>query len=262
MQERHQNFDLYFEELTKTTEKYIIPFVDTIKKINPGMKIFEIGCGGGGNLLPFAKRGCEVYGLDISRSKIDSAKQNFEKEHINGHLFLANILDEEITKTITEKFDLIILNNVIEHIENKDLLLKRFQQFLAPSGLVFLCFPGWQMPFGGHQQVCKSKLISKFPFVHLLPNPLYRGLMKLCKEEKLEEMMEVKRCKITIEMFRRLVKQNEFKIAKSQHYLINPHYEIKFGLKPRKNIKPFSLIPHFRNYYTTTCYYIIEMDTN
>ncbi len=75
-------------------------------------------------------------------------------------------------------FDLIILKDVIEHIHDQDAILSRLRNFLKPGGHIFFGFPPWQMPFGGHQQVLAHRLLSRTPYFHLLPVPLYRGILK------------------------------------------------------------------------------------
>ncbi len=54
MQERHRSREQYFKELAITSRKYFIPYITRYKKIEAGMNILEIGCGEGGNLLPFS----------------------------------------------------------------------------------------------------------------------------------------------------------------------------------------------------------------
>lgn len=66
MTDRRTNRQLYFNELAHTSEKYYIPYIDKYKKITKDSTILEIGCGDGGNLLPFAKIGCRVTGCDLS----------------------------------------------------------------------------------------------------------------------------------------------------------------------------------------------------
>ena len=64
MQERHTNRERYFEEQAHTTRNYYIPYIK--KNIgNLQNKVLEVGCGEGGNLLPFAELGCDTIGIDI-----------------------------------------------------------------------------------------------------------------------------------------------------------------------------------------------------
>lgn len=65
MQQRHTNRQQYFEELAETSQKYFIPFLEQYYGAIEGIRVLEIGCGDGGNLLPFLQRGCRVTGVDI-----------------------------------------------------------------------------------------------------------------------------------------------------------------------------------------------------
>lgn len=72
MQERHIDRKRYFEEQAQTCRKYYIPYIKNHIGHLPH-KVLEVGCGEGGNLLPFAESGCEVVGVDIARSRIEQA---------------------------------------------------------------------------------------------------------------------------------------------------------------------------------------------
>lgn len=261
MQERHLNRKQYFEEQSRTCEKYYIPYLEKFIPVDNIKSVLEIGCGDGGNLLPFAKRGINITGVDILEGSIQRAKNNYAELGYEGNFIASDILK---VKDFPEKFDLIFMHDVIEHIYDKETLLLHLKHFLKPSGLLFFGFPAWLMPFGGHQQVCKNKIVSHLPFIHLLPNPIYKGLLTLAKEKKdtIDELLDIKRCKITIEMFHRLAKQTKYEIINERFYLINPHYETKFNLKPRLVPKIVSSIPYIRNFYTTSCFFMIKPDKN
>ena len=68
---------------------------------------------------------------------------------------------------------------------------------------MFIAFPAWQMPFGGHQQIAHSKVVSHFPFLHLLPASLYKGVLKACGENDLtvRELLNIKQTRCPIEKF-------------------------------------------------------------
>lgn len=59
----------------------------------------------------------------------------------------------------------------------------------------------------------------------------------------------------------RMLCKNKYKIVNRQFYLINPHYEVKFGLKPRKLYFLLGNIPYIRNFLTTSCFYILSVNT-
>lgn len=60
MQARHLDRRRYFMEEAATTEKYFIPYLSRFIATS-GVRVLEVGCGEGGNLLPFAQ-GVPCYG--------------------------------------------------------------------------------------------------------------------------------------------------------------------------------------------------------
>jgi SAM-dependent methyltransferase len=260
MQERHTQRDKYFEEQSYTTEKYVIPFINGIRKIAPGMKVLEIGCGEGGNLKPFLDEGCMVTGVDILESKIRNAKIFFESHPsiANLNLIIRDIYD--CGEEFREFFDIIFMRDVLEHIHDQEKFMAMAKGFLKPDGLFFLGFPPWQNPFGGHQQMCTNRILCHVPYLHLLPGPVYPWILKSFNESKglVRDLLEIRETRITIERFRKIVKRERYIVKRRNFYLINPNYEIKFGLKPRVLGNFFSGIPLIRNFYITTCYYILS----
>jgi len=276
MQERHKDRNLYFSEQEYTTKKYVIPFINDFLSINPDTAVLEIGCGEGGNLKPFLDLGCQCVGLDLSQKKIETGNQIFENHPNNSNLelFVEDIYNVEVVQERREekrreisRFDLIILRDVIEHIPNQEKFMEHIKQFLKPDGKIFFAFPPWHNPFGGHQQICRSK-ISLIPFIHLLPKCLYRVILKRFEGDNIlpetnstivDELLDIKKTGITIEKFRKILKQAGYKINKEILYFINPNYEIKFKLKPRQLFRILGLIPYIRNFYTTAVYCIVGL---
>ncbi len=257
MQKRHTDRKQYFYELAHTSEKYFIPYIKNFLDMSQPLSVLEIGCGDGGNLLPFAQRGNEVVGIDLSSNRIKDAISFLSNENAKAKFICADILKFDEYRNY---FDLVICHDVIEHIENKKEMLDRIELFMKPSGILFIGFPAWQMPFGGHQQICHSRWVSKLPYIHLLPNTIYKTLLSLGGERKdcIKELIDIKSTKITIEHFEKLISQTSFEIIERCLYLVNPHYEVKFGLKPRILSKVISNIPHIRNFLSTSCFYVLK----
>ena len=260
MHERHVNREIYFKEQGETIRNYILPFLKEVIDISGKTSVLEIGCGEGGNLLPFLDIGCiRVVGVDMSKSKIENANKFFlnHPNKKNIELIHADIYD------INElgQFDIIITKDLLEHIRGQERFMQFVKNFLKPEGKFFLAFPPWQNPFGGHQQMCESKFLSKLPFFHILPKPVYKSILRSFgeSEAKIKGLLEIKETGITIERFEKIIKKANYKKEKVIFYFINPNYEIKFGLKPRKQFKLFSKIPYFRNFLITTNYYIVSL---
>jgi len=257
MQERHKNRKLYFEEQDYTTKKYVIPFMNDYCTITPQTSILEIGCGEGGNLKPFMDLGCHCVGIDLNKGQIDNAKEYFSTHPNASNL---ELIFEDIYNLQREgfTFDIIMLRDVIEHIHNQEKFMAFVKRFLNPNGIIFFAFPPWYMPFGGHQQICRSK-ISRLPYLHLFPKRMYRWILKSAKEHQntIDDLLEIKETGISIERFQKILRKENYKILKRVLYFINPNYEIKFRLKPRRMLPVLRSVPFFRNYYITAGYYIV-----
>lgn len=257
MQYRQRNRALYFEELAITSRKYFVPYISKFKEIRQQKSVLEIGCGDGGNLLPFAELGCKTIGVDLSETRIKDAKFFFQERGMKGVFMWDNIFNID---SFIERFDIIICHDVFEHIYDKDLFLKQLRKYITDDGIIFMSFPAWQMPFGGHQQICKNKLLAHLPFIHLLPNILYKYVLNKFGENKdcINELLSIKKTRLSIETFESLLQKEGIQIIDKQLYFINPHYEIKFRLRPRKLYYFISKIPYVRNFFTTSCFYILS----
>ena len=257
MQERQINRQQYFNELAHTSEKYFVPYITQFKKLCPGMHVLEIGCGDGGNLVPFARLGCKVMGVDMSPSRIEVAKKCFDNINLEGTFIASDIFK---VKELERQFDLIVCHDVLEHIPDKSTFLSNLKKYVKPGGMVFMSFPAWQMPFGGHQQICHNKFLSHLPFYHILPRPIYRAILRMGHEDNgiIQELMNIKSTKCPIETFEHLVKKQQLQVMDRRFYFINPHYEVKFHLKPRRLTPFIGSIPWVRNFFTTSCFYILK----
>ncbi len=255
----HKNRDIKVEQQYKNAKNDMLPFIRRIKNVE-NKSVLEIGCGEGGVLLAFLERDCRCVGVDISRAKIDYMKKNMRGQIDAGRLavFLDDVFVPESDSIKGQRFDIIILKDTIEHLYNHDRVLMELKNYLAPNGVVFIAFPPWTMPYGGHQQMAASKL-GKLPWYHLLPRPVYRGLLKIFGEsrQKIAGLMRNADTHITTRRFEKLVRQTGFRVLARQFYFINPIYQYKFGLKARKQAKWVASLPVVRDFGSTTCYYLI-----
>ena len=261
---QHQNEKVRFQQQVDNARADVLPFIEESLQITPSSWILDIGCGDGGVLLPFLERGCKATGIELDSLKSEFAKE-FLKEYISkcqAEIINQNIYDDDTLQQYTGKFDLIILKDVIEHIPDQERFIPYLKKFLKPGGRVFFGFPPWYMPHGGHQQICENKLLASAPYIHLLPNFIYVGLLRLFGESKghIEELKSVKSTGISIERFERIVNKSGFSIELNRHFLINPIYRFKFGLTPRVQFKLIKSIPFFRNFLTTCVYYLIKKE--
>ncbi len=258
MFEFHTDSKKYFEMQTANALEYVLPFIEEKIPIKNGMRVLEIGCGEGGVLKAFVDHGCIGVGVEFDKIRIENASLWMADEIDGGKVsFVSKDIYQTEAEELDGKFDIIILKDVIEHIHDQAKLLQRMHQLLEPKGVIFFGFPPWQMPFGGHQQICKNKWLSRMPYYHLLPKRLYAYVLKR-KNENVDELLEIKETGISIERFERITKQTSYRILHKRHFLINPIYKWKFNIKPRRQYAIIRPVPYLRNFLTTCVYYLIE----
>ena len=259
---QHTSRSERFRQQYLNSQDFLIPFVEEVMPIDSSMKIMEIGAAEGGVLKAFTDRGCWVFGVDLNPKRIEVAKEMMAEEVEAGKAdFLAkNVYDEAFSAAWAGKFDIILLKDTIEHIPAQEEFIPHIKRFLKPGGKIFFGFPPWRMPFGGHQQICRHKFLSKLPYYHLLPKALYQAILKAGKEPEkvVTELQEIKDTGISLARFERIVKANGLQIANKRLYLFNPIYRFKFNLKPREQYKLLGSIPYFRDFVTTAGWYIVE----
>lgn len=66
-------------------------FIDRHKdKVHSNIMVLELGCGSGANLLFLAQLGCQVYGIDISETAVNYAKDLFKHKGQTRYFFISN----------------------------------------------------------------------------------------------------------------------------------------------------------------------------
>ena len=103
-------------------------------KILSGIKILDIGCGGGLLCEPMSRLGAEVFGMDASEKNIEVAKIHAKKNNLNIKYFCSS--PEKFRSDL--EFDVILNMEIIEHVEDVDLFLKSCSKFLRKNGIMFV----------------------------------------------------------------------------------------------------------------------------
>lgn len=130
------NLDGYmdYDQDKVVTQKTYEGYLDEITKVcNHGKKItmFEVGCATGFFLERAQERGWEVSGIDLSEYAIEKAKAK-------GLRVSTGSLD---TYTTEEKFDVIVMYDLIEHVKDPVLTLQKAGQMLKEGGLIVITTP-------------------------------------------------------------------------------------------------------------------------
>ena len=137
-----------------------------------GKRVLDFGCGMGGMSLWYGKNwDCFVHGIDIDSHHITVAKALKEKyPTANVEFEEVDVLDERIA----EPYDLIFLNDVIEHLPLAiiDDILGKLSALLNSNGQIYVSYPPWESPYASHVYN-----ITNIPWCQFLPDKLVHKLI-------------------------------------------------------------------------------------
>ncbi|WP_306119513.1 MULTISPECIES: bifunctional 2-polyprenyl-6-hydroxyphenol methylase/3-demethylubiquinol 3-O-methyltransferase UbiG [unclassified Roseitalea] len=100
-----------------------------------GLRLLDIGCGGGLLSEPMARLGAEVVGADASETNIEVAKLHADYSGL-GIDYRATT--SEALQEAGETFDVILNMEVVEHVADVELFLKSCAAMVRPGGLMFI----------------------------------------------------------------------------------------------------------------------------
>ena len=98
-----------------------------------GLKLLDIGCGGGLMSEPMCRLGAEVTGIDASSKNIKIANLHSKKNNLKINYI--NTSPENMRDN--EKYDIILNLEIVEHVENIDLYFKSCAKLLKKNGIMF-----------------------------------------------------------------------------------------------------------------------------
>ena len=104
------------------------------KKPLEGLKILDIGCGGGLLSEPLARLGAKVTGIDPIKRNIEIAKLHLKKSKLNIKYY--NFSPEKFISNV--KYDVILNMEIVEHVDNVNFFINQSTKFLKTSGIMFI----------------------------------------------------------------------------------------------------------------------------
>ena len=100
-----------------------------------GLRILDIGCGGGLLSEPMARLGADVVGADASEVNIEIAKIHAEQSGLDIDY---RATTSEALEASGEKFDVILNMEVVEHVSDVNLFMTSCAKMVKPEGLMFV----------------------------------------------------------------------------------------------------------------------------
>ena len=156
--------------------KYIL---ETLNKKNlNNTTVLDIGCGGGLVSEGLSKIGATVTGIDFIKENIKVAKMHAKKNNLEIDYFIKDFEKEKITS----KYDVIIILEVLEHLNNWEEFIKKIKLSLNKNGTLII-------------STINRNLVSKFLTLDIGENLLKliplntHTFYKFIKPEELEQVL-------------------------------------------------------------------------
>jgi len=146
---------LYKHDMEEFWDKTLVPnkwnqyknLLDTYLRMaepDKSLDILDVGCAQATLALLLAEQGHNVLAIDLRQESLDYAKSRYQSGNIR---FLQhNVLEVELT----EKFDLIYANQLIEHLVYPSTMIDRLKSMLKPGGKLVIATPNHSYLISGH----------------------------------------------------------------------------------------------------------------
>jgi len=112
--------------------KRLLTFLDFFSQLPTDLKILDIGCASGLNLTLLFHLGFEdIEGIDLVPQFVERARRlNLNVRQADLFLYQSE-----------HKYDVVICTEVLEHLEDPELALKKIREFLKEEGIIYLSVP-------------------------------------------------------------------------------------------------------------------------
>jgi SAM-dependent methyltransferase len=114
----------------------------------PGATILDFGCGAGEGVIAMREAGFDAYGCDVKLH--DDEKNRAMREQ---GLLRQITMSPYRVPFADQHFDVLISNEVFEHVQNYDATIRETHRLLKPGGIALHLFPARWIPVEPHVKV-------------------------------------------------------------------------------------------------------------
>ncbi len=220
------------------------------------LRVGDFGCHQGG-ILQVLRKDCAIgsgVGFDLNRQAITTSPLQADQ---NFYLKEQDIL---ALKPQDYSFDLVLFRDSLEHIPDYFEALAVAMACLPSGGHIFVSFPPYYSPFGGHQQLA-TNWPKLFPYVHYLPEHLFLKLLHcqdsayMSQAEAIEDLQGIRQTRLTLGKLEKVARRLGLTLAARDLYLLRPAFKVRYGL-PIVNAGVLGQIPLVREVAVMGAYYL------
>jgi SAM-dependent methyltransferase len=246
----------------RLAQETLVPYLHRVGAFTAGGSVAEIGCAEAGVLMAFMEAGAtNALGTDLATHRLESGQAIAASLGLSPTLSTHDVLFDEPRSEWLHAFDLVILRDVIEHLDDAGLALRNIQKLLKPGGSVFVEFPPYNSPFGGHQHLLRN-FWGKFPYAHLLPQPLFDHMTASgWHDVDIAEVRRLHKIRLSPKRFLKAAREAGYEVVREQYYLLRPVFRMKFGL-PAISLTPLKWLPGVKEMLSLEANYVLRFSRN
>jgi 2-polyprenyl-3-methyl-5-hydroxy-6-metoxy-1,4-benzoquinol methylase len=217
--------------------------------------ILDVGCANGGSAITLAAAlSAPVTGIDVLEDCIAAARKEAAAANVLARFYVADLLNDEIP---CGPYGLILMHDVIEHLPQPEVALRRLRPHLKADGVLYVSFPPWRGPYAGHQHNATSAL-RFMPYLHVMAPSLFLKLLLRWEPESEEWLMDVGSVienRLSMHRFERMIRRTGWKITYMKSYFLRPEL-LRMGL-PKVPNGWIGRLPWIGECLTTGCEYLL-----
>lgn len=213
-------------------------------------RVLDLCCGEGGKTQYFVEKLPElIVGLDFDREKLNAAKKLSSNKKVYFQIGDARHLPFK-----HNTFDLILINDGMEHVLGPEIVIQECKRVLTNKGRIYIDFPPYYHPKGAHLD-----RTIRIPWCHIFFSE--KTLVKVAVKQALRLGMEleIKRLKdndripginhMTIKRFESILKHCDLNVV---------FFRLQGFEKYSKFLNVFTSIPYVKELFTSHVLCILE----
>lgn len=164
-------------------DELVVSLVTSLRKKNRKVRILDLGCGAGRNLIYMANQGFQAHGIDMSKTGLEFAKERLKKRNLEGYVVRG---DMSLLPYLGSCFDAVICLYTIYHQKLKGIqkTISEIHRVLKERGTLLMNFQSKRSHMYG-----KGVKVEKDTFIR--QNGPERGVIHhFADKEEIEKLLK------------------------------------------------------------------------
>lgn len=226
----------------------LIPWLERLDALPDRASVCEIGCAEGGVLNAFVQHGAGfALGTDIMAPLLEQVSTPIAQAlNLDASFVHHDVIYDAIPEAWQERFDVVVLRDVIEHLDDAAVALRNIARIMRPGGVILITFPPYLSAYGGHQQLLGTAL-GALPWVHLLPRSIFFWMIDQGDPMNQEELRRLHRIRCSAAQILNDARHAGLSLLDERYFGLRPVFRWKYNKPiPTLELTPLKGLPLVR----------------